>query len=180
MSGSIACFKACQLISNLMQLGFEVQCVCTENALKFIGEATLEGLTGKNLISSSFTKSQYMSHIHLQREADLIVHSPATANSINQFAAGVSNNILGDIFLAHDFKKDFFIFPAMNEKMLLHPSTQASMQKLKSWGVKIFLGQNGNLACGESGSGRLMEANEMTKVITDYFDLANNKKEIEI
>ncbi len=168
LSGSISAFKACALISKLKQANFEVQCVCTPNTLKFIGEASLEGLSGNKLLCSSFETGHYMDHIKLQREANLIVFYPATANSINTMAAGIGGNLVQDLFLAHDFKKDFLLFPAMNEKMYLHPSTQESLSKLQAWGMQIYLGEAGELACGEQGLGRLMEPEQALAIIQKH------------
>src|SRR4051794_8153584 len=89
LSGSIACYKACAAVSKLVQSGMDVQAVCTSTALKFIGEATLEGLTGKPVFTDAFEPGRRMDHIHLARWADLAILCPATANSINRLASGL-------------------------------------------------------------------------------------------
>lgn len=157
MTGSIACYKACQVISKLVQANFEVQVVASPAALKFVGPATLEGLTGKPVVSDLFESGTVMDHIHLVRWADLILVAPATANYINKIARGVGDDLLTTQFLAHDFKKPFLIAPAMNTMMYLHPVTQSSLKTLKDFGVEILETASGVLACGEVGWGRLLE-----------------------
>lgn len=157
MTGSIACYKACQAISKLVQAGHDVQVVASASALQFVGNATIEGLTGKPVISDLYGPGNVMDHIHLVRWADLIITAPATANFINKIAAGLGDDLLTTQFLAHDFKKPYLIAPAMNTAMYLHPVTQSSIQKLKSLGVEILETASGVLACGEVGWGRLLE-----------------------
>jgi phosphopantothenoylcysteine decarboxylase/phosphopantothenate--cysteine ligase len=157
MTGSISCYKACQVISRLTQAGMEVQVVASESALKFVGEATLEGLSGRPVVSDLYGHGNMMDHIHLVRWADLILTAPATANFINKISQGVGDDLLTTQFLAHDFKKPWLIAPAMNTMMYLHPVTQASVKKLRELGLGILETASGVLACGEVGWGRLLE-----------------------
>ena len=157
MTGSIACYKACSILSKLKQNGHEIKVVMSPSSLKFVGAATIEGLTGAVPITEMYSSGQMMDHIHLIRWADLIIAAPATANYINKIAYGLGDDLLTTIFLAHDFKKPFLIAPAMNTMMYLHPTTQASLEKLKSMGVEILETASGVLACGEVGYGRLLE-----------------------
>ena len=157
MTGSIACYKACQLISKLAQNQFEVQVVASPSALQFVGEATLEGLSGRSVVTDMYASGNVMDHIHLVRWADLIIVAPATAHFVNKIAQGIGDDLLTTLFLAHDFKKPFLIAPAMNHAMYDHPVTQASLKKLKGFGVDILDSQSGMLACGEVGKGRLLD-----------------------
>lgn len=157
MTGSIACYKACQIISKLVQSGYDVQVVTSSAALQFIGKATIEGLTGKPVVSDLFATGNVMDHIHLVRWADLILVAPATANFINKTAHGIGDDIVTTQFLAHDFKKPMLVAPAMNTNMYLHPATQASLRLLRGMGVEILETASGVLACGEVGWGRLLE-----------------------
>lgn len=157
MTGSIACFKACQVISKLVQAGHEVQVVASPSALQFVGNATIEGLTGKPVVSDLFESGNVMDHIHLVRWADLILVAPASANFINKAARGVGDDLITTQFLAHDFKKPYLIAPAMNTMMYLHPATQSSLKVLREMGVEILETASGVLACGEVGWGRLLE-----------------------
>jgi len=157
ISGSIAAYKSAYLISKLVQNGFEIKVVATDYALKFIGKATLEGLTGNKVYTDSFEEGEMMSHINLNKWADLTIVCPATANTINKLAAGIADNLLTSLFLAHDRTKPYLIAPAMNTLMFDHPATQASLTKLKEWGVQILPTAEGYLACGDTGKGKLLE-----------------------
>lgn len=161
MSGSIAGYKVCSLISKLIQNNFNVKVAMSTSAQKFVGPATIEGLTGHPVHTDTFEAGQAMEHIHLARWADLILVAPATANTINKMSQGVGDDILSTIFLAHDFVKPFLLAPAMNTKMYLHPATQKSITELKSMGVEILETASGVLACGEVGYGRLLEPDLM-------------------
>ncbi|MES3038821.1 MAG: phosphopantothenoylcysteine decarboxylase [Bdellovibrionota bacterium] len=176
MTGSIACFKACSLLSKLKQNNWDIQVVASEAALKFVGEATLEGLSGKPVVSGLYDRGRMMDHIHLQRWADIILVCPATANYINRIAQGTGDDLPSTLFLAHDFKKPFLLAPAMNTAMYLHPVTQESLSKLKTWGVEVLESASGVLACGESGYGRLLEPDALLAEIESRFprDLNSN------
>ncbi len=172
MSGSIAAYKACHVISRLVQAGCEVQVVATPSALEFVGRATLEGLTGRPVHSETFAPSAYMSHIHLIRWADIAVLCPATANTLNKLASGIGDDLLTTLFLAHDFKKPFLIAPAMNVAMFHHPTTQDSIRKLREWGVELLDTAIGQLACGEIGEGKLLDPDQILKQILARMDEA--------
>jgi phosphopantothenoylcysteine decarboxylase/phosphopantothenate--cysteine ligase len=165
MTGSIACYKACNVISKLVQQGHDVQVVATESALKFIGNATIEGLTGKPVISDLFAGGNVMDHIHLIRWADLAIVAPATAHYMNKIAHGLGDDLASTLFLAHDFTKPFLIAPAMNVAMYRHPTTQESWKKLNAMGIQVLDSTEGNLACGETGFGRLMEPEQILEAI---------------
>lgn len=165
MNGSIAAYKVCHVISRLRQAGHEVQVVASPSALKFVGTATLEGLSGKSVASDTFTDGSMMDHIYLQRWADLILVAPATANFINKAAGGVGDDLATTIFLAHDFRKPLLLAPAMNTQMYLHPATQNSLKTLKNMGVQILETASGVLACGENGWGKLLEPDLILKEV---------------
>lgn len=164
MTGSIACYKACHVVSRLVQNNCDVQVVASASALKFVGNATLEGLTGRPVVSDMYAVGNVMDHIHLMRWADVILVAPATANFINKAAQGVGDDLLQTLFLAHDFKKPFLIAPAMNTSMYLHPVTQKSLIALKDMGVQILDTASGILACGEEGWGKLLEPDLILKL----------------
>ena len=157
LTGSIACYKACNLISKWVQEGHEVQVVASKAALNFVGTSTFEGLTGKPVFHDLYEAGKQMAHINLVKWADVTVLCPATANTINKLAQGLGDDLLSSMFLAHDFKKPYFIAPAMNTAMYRHPATQSAMQTLESWGVKILPTGEGRLACGDVGEGKLLE-----------------------
>src|SRR4030043_2048298 len=123
ITGSIAAYKSAYLISKLVQNNCEVKVAAIDSALKFIGKATLEGLTSYPVYTDSFEEGQMMSHINLVKWADLTLIAPATANTINKIAAGISDNLVSSLFLAHARKKPYLIAPAMNTAMYEHPAT---------------------------------------------------------
>lgn len=156
-TGSIAGFKACEAVSRLVQLGHRVRTVATASALKFIGPATLEGLTGEPVRSDTFAPGAALEHVHLTRWADAVVVCPATANTLNRLAAGLADDLPGALFLAHDWTKPWLVAPAMNPAMWSHPATVAAVAKLRTWGVRFLPVGEGRTACGETGEGRLAE-----------------------
>jgi phosphopantothenoylcysteine decarboxylase/phosphopantothenate--cysteine ligase len=157
LSGSIAAYKACHVVSRLVQAGHIVQTVATDSALRFVGAATLEGLTGRPVATELFASGAAMEHIHLVRWADIVVLCPATANTINRLAAGLGDDLISTMVLAHEFDKPYLVAPAMNAAMYHHPATRRSLAQLEAWGVEILAPGSGQLACGEVGEGRLLE-----------------------
>jgi len=170
LTGSIACYKACAVISRLAQSGVTVQTVATPAALKFVGTATLEALSGRPVFTDVFEPGRALDHIELARAADLALVCPATANTINGLAAGIAGDPVGTLFLAWELKdKPWWIAPAMNARMWEHPATAASLEKLRAWGVRVLDPAEGPLACGETGHGRLVEPETLTAHVLDYF-----------
>jgi phosphopantothenoylcysteine decarboxylase / phosphopantothenate---cysteine ligase len=167
LSGSIAAYKACHVVSRLVQAGCTVQTVATPAALQFVGPATLEGLTGRPVATDTFEPGSLMDHIHLIRRADLVVLCPATANSINRLAAGIADDLIGTMFLAHDFRVPYVVVPAMNAAMYDHPATRLAIDRLRGWGLAFIDPSAGSLACGEIGPGRLAEPED---ILADLLD----------
>jgi len=165
LTGSIAGYKACDTLSQLVQRGHRVRAVATAAALRFVGEATLEGLTGTRVLTGLFEPGAALEHISLTRWADLVVVCPATAHTLNRFAAGLADDLAGAIFLAHDRSKPFLLAPAMNPAMWQHPATVAAVARLREWGVQFAPVGEGRTACGDSGEGRLAEPAEMVAAI---------------
>lgn len=165
MTGSIACYKACHVISQLKQKGHSLKIVMSPRSLDFIGRATVEGLTGEAPITDMYAQGSVMDHINLIRWADLVLAAPATANYINKIAYGIGDDLLTTLFLAHNFDKPFLIAPAMNTKMYLHPTTQESIKRLRDMKVEILETASGVLACGEIGTGRLLEPDLLIKEV---------------
>jgi phosphopantothenoylcysteine decarboxylase/phosphopantothenate--cysteine ligase len=170
VTGSIAAFKAVALCSKLVQANFEVEVVLSEGAEKFVGAASFEGMTRKPVHRGLYDQGQMMAHIDLERWADLLVVYPASANTISSLATGRSDSLIGSVFLAHEFKKPYWVVPAMNQAMIAHPAIQAHLQTLKKWGVDVFNSDEGSLACGEIGHGRLIEPEVMLEKISTYRD----------
>lgn len=167
MSGSISAYKVCALISSLTKKNYQVQVVATPSTFQFVGQSTLEGISGNPVLSDTFEPGHSMSHIHLVRDTDLVIVAPATANFINKMAQGLGDDLASSLTLAFDFKKPFLLAPAMNTSMLNHPATQSSLAKLKSWGIQVLSTGSGALACGEVGEGRLLEVEQIENHIVE-------------
>jgi phosphopantothenoylcysteine decarboxylase/phosphopantothenate--cysteine ligase len=167
VTGSIAAYKACDALSRLVQRGHAVRAVATESALRFVGTATLEGLTGQRVLTDLFEPGAALEHIQLTRWADAVVVCPATANTLNRFAAGLADDLAGALFLAHDRTKPFLAAPAMNPAMWEHPATAEAVDRLARWGVRFILPGVGRTACGEEGEGRLAEPPEIVAAVEE-------------
>ena len=160
MSGSIAAYKACEVISSLVKAGCEVKVAASKSLYHFIGRSTLEGLTGNKVFDDVFSSGDAMEHINLERWADLILLCPATGNQITALANGTASDAIGTLFLAHHFEKPYLIAPAMNHTMWAHPAVEQAVKRLKDWGILFQDPESGILACGEEGAGRLAEPDQ--------------------
>lgn len=171
VSGSVSAYKACSLASGLMAAGFDVQVTASASGLRFAGQAALEGLTKRPVLTDLFGgKPDFTPHITLaQRWADLIVAYPASANLINRLAAGLADDLFGALCLANNFRKPLWIAPAMNAEMFAHPAVRLSLEKLEGWGARILPTGEGRLACGDTGLGRLIESDEAFSLIAEAF-----------
>jgi phosphopantothenoylcysteine decarboxylase/phosphopantothenate--cysteine ligase len=171
LTGSIACFKACELVSRLAKRGIAVQTVASAGALRFVGSATLEGLTGRAPFTDLYEPGRAMDHIYLARWADLALLCPATANAMNRLAAGLADDPIGALFLAWEIsKKPYLIAPAMNATMWDHPAARAARERLAAFGAEILPVGDGRLACGEAGEGRLLEVPELEAAVLAALD----------
>jgi phosphopantothenoylcysteine synthetase/decarboxylase len=158
MSASIACVKAVGAISTLAKEGYPIRVACTPNVFNFIGRATLEGISHHPVYDNTYAAGHVLDHINLSRWADLTILCPATANTINKLAAGIGDNPVTNLFLAHDLgRKPYLIAPAMNGQMYTHPSVRASLKQLREWGCQIIDPEIGRMACGSMEQGRLAE-----------------------
>ena len=172
LTGSISCYKACSVISRLVQAGATVQTLATPAALKFIGPSTLEGLTGRPVFSDMWESGRALDHIDCARESDLAIVCPATANTMNKLAGGIADDLTGSLFLAWEHgSKPWFFAPAMNTFMWRHPATQTSVKRLADWGATIIEPAEGMLACGETGPGRLAEPDTIYAQLHKHLDL---------
>ena len=165
LSGSIACYKTCHVVSRLSQAGHDVRCAMSPAARQFVGLATLEGLSGNRVATETFEPGEWMEHIELPRWADLTLLCPATANRLNKMAAGIADDVVGNLFLTHDFAKPYLIAPAMNTRMWQHPTTQASVARLTGMGLEFVDPDSGLLACREVGAGRLADPDDIVALV---------------
>jgi len=176
VTGSIAAYKSCDLISKFVKLGHQVHVVMSPNAQKFIGRVSLEALSNNPVLIDDFNENSLMAHIELGRWCDAALVYPATAQTINSLASGVGSELLNSFFLAFDFNKPFLIAPAMNTRMLENPITQKSLKILRKANCHILPTDSGNLACGETGAGRLLEPQEAVQKVLTVMGSANFSK----
>ncbi len=166
MSGSIACAKATGLISEWVKRGHAVRVACTGSVERFVGHATLEGLSGHPVFTDSFESGRVMDHIGLAQWAGWVVVCPATANLLNKFTAGIADDAVSTLWQATWGRGiPQFVIPAMNTRMWNYPATRASVARLRDWGVHVLPTATGDLACGEQGEGRMLEPQEIMEHI---------------
>lgn len=162
VGGGIAAYKAAEVVRALQQRGHEVQAVMTRAAQEFVQPLTFAALTGRKVITGLFsqdgaedTLSSAVEHIAVAQEHDLLVVAPATADLLAKFAAGLSDDFLSTLYLA--FKGQVVLAPSMNSSMWEHPATRANLETLRRRGCLIVDPDDGWLACGSVGAGRLAD-----------------------
>ena len=157
VGGGIAAYKACELIRLIRKGGGSVRCVLTAGGAQFITAMTLAALSEQPVHSSlwDLKDEAEMGHIQLSREADLVVVAPATADLMAKMAAGIADDLATTLLLATD--KPVLAAPAMNVRMWQHAATQRNVAQLRADGVTVLDPDEGDMACGEFGPGRLPE-----------------------
>jgi len=176
VTGSISCYKACQLTSLLVKDGYEVLVSMSQGALKFLQPPVFAGLTKNDVFTPDMFNlpSDPIPHINLAQKVDAILVYPASANCITRLAAGLSDDLFGATCLANNFQKPLLIAPAMNSNMFAHPAVQEALKKLEGWGAHILPTAEGRLACGVVGKGKLIEAEEAKELLEKV--LSSSKK----
>ncbi len=168
LTGSIACYKTCELIRMLIKNGANVKTVVSPAALEFIGEKTLETLSNNRVYFDTFSKSRSTEHISLTDWADIFVIAPISANTISKFASGIADNLITSTFNAYlGLEKPVIIAPAMNTGMIENPFVQNNAIRLQNAGVKIVESESGPLACGTVGKGRMASVEKIYEKILE-------------
>ena len=169
ITGSIAAYKACQIIRLLVKAGAEVQVVITPAGKEFITPITLSALTQKPVISEFFAQRDgtWHSHVALGLWADAMLIAPCTASTLGKMAHGVADNMLITTYLS--MKAPVFIAPAMDLDMYAHPTTQQNLDTLRSFGNHIIEPQSGFLASGLEGKGRMEEPEKIVEMLDVFF-----------
>ena len=169
ITGSIAAYKACQIIRLLVKAGAEVQVVITPAGKEFITPITLSALTQKPVISEFFSQRDgtWHSHVALGLWADAMLVAPCTASTIGKMANGVADNMLITTYLS--MKAPVFIAPAMDLDMYAHPTTQQNLDTLRSFGNHVIEPQSGFLASGLEGKGRMEEPEQIVETLDAFF-----------
>lgn len=165
VSGGIATYKTAYLVSALSKTEADVNVIMTDNACEFISPLVFETLTGNKCYVDTFDRNFKfdVEHISLAKKADIFMIAPATANVIAKIANGIADDMLTTTFLASKCKK--IVSPAMNTAMFENQITQDNIAKLKKYGIGVVEPQNGLLACGDTGAGKMPEPDFLFDVI---------------
>ena len=165
VGGGIAAYKSCELVRLLRKRGHSVRCVVTEAAAHFVTPMTLAALSEDKVYTTlwDLKDEAEMGHIQLSRQADLVVVAPATADLLARMAGGHADDLATTLLLATD--KPVLAAPAMNVRMWLHPATQRNVAQLRADGVTVLAPDEGAMACGEYGPGRLPEPEAIVQAI---------------
>lgn len=181
VTGGIAAYKIPKLCREFIKNNFNVKVVMTENATKFITPLTFEAIVGSKVYVEEFVRDNdcgVFEHIKLVDWANIIIIAPATANTVAKIAHGIGDNLLTSLMLVA-FEKPTFICPAMNARMYENPITQQNIKILKEQrGYYIIDPDEGDLACGDVGAGRLKEPEDIYKIIDEYLNSVKNFKNI--
>jgi len=164
LSGGIACYKAAELTRALIKAGASVQVVMTEAAEAFITPVTMQALSNRTVYTSQWDarEANNMAHINLTREADVLVVAPASADFIAKVANGLADDLLSLLCLARPIERvPLLLAPAMNREMWVHPATQRNVARVRADGACVLGPGSGDQACGETGDGRMLEADEL-------------------
>lgn len=165
ITGGIAAYKTANLASMLVKLHADVHVIMTKNAQKIISPVVFEALTGNKVVDDVFDRdSGYpVAHIAMAHEADVVMIAPASANMIAKLANGIADDMLSTTMLA--VTAPVYVVPAMNTYMLEHAATQANIEKIRSYGYHVVEPASGYLACGDTGKGKMPEADVLLEYI---------------
>ena len=177
VTGGVAAYKAAELVRRLQQEKLEVEVVMTRSACEFIAPLTFAALTGRKVITSMFAAENAapanvesaIEHIAVATRIDALVIAPATADFLAKMAAGIADDFLSTLYLAT--KAPTVVAPAMNVQMWEHPATQENIARLRARGVRVVEPEEGYLACGMTGAGRLASVEAIARAVTDTLGL---------
>ena len=165
ITGGIAAYKAANLIRAFSEAGHEVTVLPTENALRFIGQPTLEALSGHNIDIDMYSDVEKVRHVAMGQEADAIVIAPATAAFLGRLAAGIADDLLMNAILAS--VAPVFVAPAMHTEMWENPATKANVALLSERGIQVMEPAQGRLTGEDSGPGRLPEVEDIVNFVLE-------------
>jgi phosphopantothenoylcysteine decarboxylase/phosphopantothenate--cysteine ligase len=170
LTGGIACYKIAELVRRMQDQGAVIDVVMTEAATHFITPTTMQALSGRPVFVDAWDARMpnNMAHINLSRGADAILIAPASTDFIAKLAHGLADDLLSTLCVAKG-PCPLLVAPAMNREMWLHPATQRNVQQLMADGATVLGPAEGDQACGEVGSGRMLEPQELLAEITGFF-----------
>ncbi len=165
VTGGVAAYKVCEVVSTLVQRGAGVTVAMTRSARKFVGRATFQALTGRGVLTGLWSADQPgdVQHIELTRSADLMLIAPATANIIGKIAAGIADDLLTTLVVSA--ASPVLLAPAMNDRMWANPVVKRNVSGLKELGYAFIGPGEGRLACGSVGPGRMAEADDILQAV---------------
>ena len=163
VTGGIAAYKACDLVSRLKKRGAQVRVVLTEHACQFVQPLTFETLSGNPAYTDSFDRKYEIEHVALAKWADLLLIAPATADCMAKMACGIADDLLSTTCLA--VRCPVLLAPAMNSAMWRNPATQANLALLSSRGLRFVGPEAGHLACGDDDVGRMSEPEQIVEAV---------------
>lgn len=174
MTGGIACYKVCELITYLVREGANIDVIMTQNATEFITPLTIETLSKHKVVIDMFEKKEHIEveHISLARKVDLILVVAATANIIGKVANGIADDMLSTTIMATTAKVVFA--PAMNNQMYNNAIVQNNIEKLKNYGYEFINPVEGNLACGYKAIGKLASKDTIIEKIQNLLKEEDN------
>jgi phosphopantothenoylcysteine decarboxylase/phosphopantothenate--cysteine ligase len=171
LTGGIACYKAAEFTRALSKAGAAVQVVMTQAATHFITPVTMQALSGRTVHTDQWDAriANNMPHIDLTRDADAIVIAPCSADFIAKLAHGACDDLLSTLCVARPMNLPLLVAPAMNVEMWQNPATQRNVAQLKADGIGILGPDAGEQACGETGMGRMLEAEQLLEEVVAVF-----------
>lgn len=169
VTGGIAAYKTPELVRQLVKAGASVRCVLSKGGAQFVTPLTLASVSGDKVYTKLFslTDENEMGHINLSREADVLLVAPATANTLAKMAHGIADDLATTLLLATD--KPVIVAPAMNVRMWEHDATQDNIELLKARGISLIGPDEGDMACGEWGEGRMSEPETIVAALAHFF-----------
>jgi phosphopantothenoylcysteine decarboxylase/phosphopantothenate--cysteine ligase len=178
VGGGIAAYKACELVRLIRKAGGRVRCVLTSGGAQFVTPMTLAALSEQPVHTSlwDLKDEAEMGHIQLSRDADLVVVCPATADLIAKMAAGIADDLATTLLLATD--KPVLAAPAMNVRMWQHAATRRNVERLRADGITVLEPDEGEMACGEYGPGRLPEPERILEAIANLLPRSGEEKSL--
>ena len=178
VTGGIAAYKACDVVSKLKKLNANIHVIMTESACEFVQPMTFQTLSNNFVINAMFKepKTWEVEHIELAKKADAFLIVPATANFIGKLAAGIADDMLTTTVMAT--RAPVIIAPAMNTNMYTNRIVQANMDKLGDLGYRFIDPASGRLACGDIGAGKLADVDDILAFIVDFFEKESEAKDL--
>ena len=178
VTGGIAAYKACDVVSKLKKLNANIHVIMTESACEFVKPMTFQTLSNNFVINDMFKepKTWEVEHIELAKKADAFLIVPATANFIGKLAAGIADDMLTTTVMAT--RAPVIIAPAMNTNMYTNRIVQANMDKLEDLGYRFIDPSSGRLACGDIGAGKLADVDDILAFIVDFFEKESEAKDL--